>query len=122
MQLKLRAVPLSEEVTKFLQDNEKRFKDFRECKLRSIYHLSTSNYSAKTEEDQWKAFHDQLVEKAKKSLVGYKGTWWQRKTEADIEELFDHIWTFGPNRAKFNILFNAIPDYDRKSKKIHECE
>jgi hypothetical protein len=56
-----------------------------------------------------------LTEKAKKSLVGYKGTWWQRKNEADIERLIENIWTFGPNRAKFNILFNAIPDYDRPS-------
>jgi hypothetical protein len=36
MKLKLRAAPLPEEVTKFLQENEKQLKDFRECK-RYIY-------------------------------------------------------------------------------------
>jgi hypothetical protein len=73
-------------------------------------------FLAKIEDSQWiQNFHDQLLEKAKKSLVGYKGTWWQRKTEADIVNLFENIWAFGPNKAKFNILFSALSDYDRPS-------
>jgi hypothetical protein len=78
--------------------------------------LITLGTLAKFDDMNWlQTFHDQLIAKAKTTLPGLKGTWWQRKNEADVEKLFENIWTFGPNRAKFNILFNAIPDYERPS-------
>ncbi|KAI6226028.1 Elongation factor 2 [Aphelenchoides besseyi] len=101
MKLRVRAVPLTDKITKFLQSNESHLKTFRESRFDDTQWLDT--------------FHDQLIENAKKSLCSLKGTWWQRKSEADVEKLFENVWTFGPNRAKFNILFNATSDYDRPS-------
>lgn len=44
-----------------------------------------------------------------------KGTWWWRKTEDAIAELFQRIWIFGPAGARANLMINAIPDYSRPS-------
>ncbi|MCP9264404.1 hypothetical protein DINM_022475 [Dirofilaria immitis] len=51
----------------------------------------------------------EVLEKMKISCVIYgKENLLQRR-------LIDRIWTFGPPRARFNILFNATDDYDRPS-------
>lgn len=57
-------------------------------------------------------FYNQIVEIAKTYLPKMKGTWWTKKTEAEIIKLFDRIWSFGPKTARSNILINNISDYD----------
>lgn len=41
-----------------------------------------------------------------------KGTWWMKKTEAEIVKLFEQIWSFGPSTACSNILINAMPNFE----------
>uniref|UniRef100_A0A1I7X1X3 Tr-type G domain-containing protein n=1 Tax=Heterorhabditis bacteriophora TaxID=37862 RepID=A0A1I7X1X3_HETBA len=38
-----------------------------------------------------------------------------KRSENDIKKFIDKIWSFGPDRARANILINLIPDYNRKS-------
>lgn len=44
-----------------------------------------------------------------------KSTWWHKKSELEIIKLIDNIWAFGPAKAKANILFNCLEDYERPS-------
>lgn len=57
-------------------------------------------------------FYNQLVELAKTYLPKLKGTWWTKKSEADVVKLFEQIWSFGPTIARSNILISAISDFD----------
>lgn len=60
-------------------------------------------------------FRKSLLEICCDVLPKMKGSWWYRKSEQELTVLIEKIWSFGPFRAKYNILFNAIPDYDRPS-------
>uniref|UniRef100_A0A7E4UQ11 Tr-type G domain-containing protein n=1 Tax=Panagrellus redivivus TaxID=6233 RepID=A0A7E4UQ11_PANRE len=100
LRLKLRAVPLHNDVVEYLQKNDAIMKAIRE---------------RSATEKQLTQFRDGIVSVAKECLPGWKGSFWMRKSEADIAELVDRIWSFGPIRAKYNVLFNGIADYDRPS-------
>ncbi|CAD5210465.1 unnamed protein product [Bursaphelenchus xylophilus] len=96
LKLKLRAVPLSEEIVQVMKKYEKCLSQFKEG-IRSPELLT---------------FLKELKEAASSTLPGTKGTFWVRKTREDVEKIFDGLWTFGPRKAKFNILFNMITEKD----------
>lgn len=100
LKLKLRAIPLPEEVIKYFQKHDK--------DMRSI-HERTAN------EKVLKSFYDGLLELCKETLPKMKGTVWAKKKEDQIQSIVDRIWSFGPFKAKCNILVNATEDYDRSS-------
>uniref|UniRef100_A0AC34FL81 Tr-type G domain-containing protein n=1 Tax=Panagrolaimus sp. ES5 TaxID=591445 RepID=A0AC34FL81_9BILA len=100
LKLKLRAIPLHDDIVKYLQKHEKELKSIRE---------------RTAEEKLIKQFHDGLVGIFKETLPQMKGTVWAKKKEDYIEKLVDNIWNFGPFKAKYNILVNGIEDYDRPS-------
>ncbi|CAD5207148.1 unnamed protein product [Bursaphelenchus okinawaensis] len=104
LRLKVRAVPLSEEIIHVMKKCEDCITQFKDDE----------------KSEQLDHFLKDLKEAAVKSLPGTKGTFWVRKTGEDIEKLFDNLWTFGPRRAKFNILFNAIEEQDETVVKALE--
>uniref|UniRef100_A0A1I7Y724 Elongation factor-like 1 n=1 Tax=Steinernema glaseri TaxID=37863 RepID=A0A1I7Y724_9BILA len=93
----LRAAPICEEVVTFMQKHEHILKEIREG-------ICNHKRAAK--------FMDELKEVCVEKLP-VKGTWWAKQPKQRIEALVDRIWAFGPPRARFNILFNAIESYDR---------
>ncbi|KAK0424232.1 hypothetical protein QR680_008561 [Steinernema hermaphroditum] len=95
----LRAVPICDEVFAFLQKNEHILKEIREGVC-----------SSKNAEKFIGKLKELCVEK-----LPMKGTWWAKQSKERIESLVDRIWSFGPPRARFNILFNGIEDYERPS-------
>lgn len=60
-------------------------------------------------------FRDKLLAIFKECLVTMKGTWWAKKSEAEIECAIEHIWSFGPSKARANLLINCVADYGRPS-------
>lgn len=96
--IKLRAVPLPSQLVTLLKNNE--------CALSSLREGIFEN----AEVCEMKRI---LCEDGVKWLKQLKGTWWSRRTDRQLRQLVDKIWAFGPPRARFNILFNAIDDYDR---------
>ncbi|KAK6725551.1 hypothetical protein RB195_004083 [Necator americanus] len=67
------------------------------------------------DDDSLVAFRSKLLAVCEQHLPSFRGSWWYRKSKAEITEIIENIWSFGPDRAKANILFNGIPDYQRKS-------
>ncbi|KIH58653.1 elongation factor G [Ancylostoma duodenale] len=55
-------------------------------------------------------------------LPSCRGSWWYRKSKEEIVEIVEKIWSFGPDRAKANILFNLVPNYQRKSIWESKCD
>ncbi|CAJ0605076.1 unnamed protein product [Cylicocyclus nassatus] len=53
-------------------------------------------------------FNAKLLAVCEESLQYYRGFWWYRKSKEKIAELVERIWSFGPGRAKANILINGI--------------
>ncbi|TKR93285.1 hypothetical protein L596_007770 [Steinernema carpocapsae] len=93
----VRAVPICDEVIVFLQSNEHLLKEIREG-------VCSSSDAEK--------FITKMKEVCAEHL-SKKGTWWAKQSKERIEALVDRIWSFGPPRARFNVLFNAIENYDR---------
>lgn len=100
LRLKLRAVPLHDDVVKYLSRNDAILKGIKE---------------GTTDEKILKHFRDGLLEVSKSTLPSMKGTIWTKKNETDFTYLIDRIWSFGPFKAKYNILINGIEEYDRSS-------
>lgn len=65
--------------------------------------------------EKFKNFRKQLLEIAINAQSKVKCTWWYKKSEAEITNLIENIWAFGPSKAQANILFNALEDYQRPS-------
>uniref|UniRef100_A0A914CGN0 Elongation factor-like 1 n=1 Tax=Acrobeloides nanus TaxID=290746 RepID=A0A914CGN0_9BILA len=97
---KLRSISLPDEIVKFLQQNDHILKRTREGII---------------EQGEHEEFRTSLLKICCETLPKLKGSWWYRKSEQELSSLIERIWSFGPFRAKYNILFNAIPDYDRPS-------
>ena len=100
LRLKLRAVPLHDDVVKYLSKNDAVLKGIKEGTM---------------DEKVLKHFREGLLDVFKSSLPSMKGTIWTKKNEIDFTYLIDRIWSFGPFRAKCNILINGIEEYDRPS-------
>uniref|UniRef100_A0A914YY91 Elongation factor-like 1 n=1 Tax=Panagrolaimus superbus TaxID=310955 RepID=A0A914YY91_9BILA len=100
LKLKLRAIPIHDDIVKYLQKHDKELKSIRE---------------RTAEEKHLKQFYDGLVGIFKETLPQMKGTVWAKKKEDYIQKLVDNIWNFGPFKAKYNILINGIDEYNRPS-------
>ncbi|VDO61814.1 unnamed protein product [Heligmosomoides polygyrus] len=100
LHIRLRVVPLPDEVVSLLE------------KSSDILHsLKRGNVEQAALDD----FRSKLASTCEQHLPSCRGSWWYKKTKSEIADMVDRIWCFGPDRAKANILFNAIPDYRRKS-------
>lgn len=100
VRIKLRAAPLHDDVIKYLQKNDSILRSIRE---------------RTTDQKTLNHFHNGLSEVCKNVLSPMKGSFWAKKSPDDLLKLIDRIWSFGPFRAKCNILINNIADYDRPS-------
>ncbi len=69
--------------------------------------------------EQLGVFRKELLvafERAWKEHQGDSSTFWSHLSLGDTLRLVEQIWAFGPQRARYNILFNCVPDYqDRPS-------
>uniref|UniRef100_A0A0K0CZY3 Elongation factor-like 1 n=1 Tax=Angiostrongylus cantonensis TaxID=6313 RepID=A0A0K0CZY3_ANGCA len=100
LHIRLRVVPLPDEVVTLLEES---------ADLLSIIKRGNS------EETCLADFKSTLLSSCEKHLPQVRGSWWYRKSSSDIADMVDKIWSFGPDRARANILFNAVPNYERKS-------
>ncbi|CAI5438934.1 unnamed protein product [Caenorhabditis angaria] len=98
--IKLRVVPLEESVIELLENNS---------------HILSAIRRGESELSELEEFRKKLKTLAVEKLAGLKGSWWYRKSPEVIEQLIENIWAFGPDRARFNILFNNMQNYDRES-------
>ncbi|KAI1730797.1 elongation factor tu GTP binding domain-containing protein [Ditylenchus destructor] len=101
VKIRLKAAPLPDEIVKLLYSHTEAIDSLRksdpvcESKIRCLY--------------------NEFLSACKAILPKYRGTIWYRKSESDITALVDRIWSFGPSRARANILINCVEDYDRPS-------
>ncbi|KJH46382.1 elongation factor G [Dictyocaulus viviparus] len=65
-------------------------------------------------------FRSKLQHLCEEHLPLFRGSWWYKKSVPQVKEMVDNIWSFGPDRARANVLFNAISNYNRKS--IWDCK
>ncbi|KAK6039646.1 elongation factor G [Cooperia oncophora] len=100
LHIRLRLVPLPDEVVDLLE------------KSGEILH---SMKRGNIEEASLADFRSELLKICEEHLPSCRGSWWYKKNKTEVLEMIDKIWSFGPDRAKANILFNAIPSYQRKS-------
>uniref|UniRef100_A0A1I7U4S8 Elongation factor-like 1 n=1 Tax=Caenorhabditis tropicalis TaxID=1561998 RepID=A0A1I7U4S8_9PELO len=97
--IRMRVVPLGEEVVKFLDANGS---------------LISSIRRGEADTQEMADFEKKLTVICVETLPTLKGTWWYRKPKELIESMIERIWTFGPERARSNLLFNSIDGYDRE--------
>ncbi|VDM53405.1 unnamed protein product [Angiostrongylus costaricensis] len=100
LHIRLRVVPLADEVVTLLEE----YADL-------LSFIKRGNL----EETCLADLKSALLSSCEKHLPQVRGSWWYRKSSSDIADMVDKIWSFGPDRARANILFNAIPNYKRKS-------
>uniref|UniRef100_A0A0K0FZW2 Elongation factor-like 1 n=1 Tax=Strongyloides venezuelensis TaxID=75913 RepID=A0A0K0FZW2_STRVS len=93
--IKLRSVPLPDEVCSIIQKNRNLLKKLREKKVES-------------DDLKWMKFYNDFKSVCEKKLPGYKGTWWYKKSKEDISKIVDKVWCFGPPKAMNNLLINNI--------------
>ncbi|KAK5983282.1 Elongation factor G [Trichostrongylus colubriformis] len=98
--IRLRVVPLPDEVVNLLEKSAEMLHSFRRGNV---------------EEAAFSDFRSKLLNICEEHLPSCRGSWWYKKSKVEIADMIDKIWSFGPDRAKANILFNAIPSYQRKS-------
>ncbi|CAI4228494.1 unnamed protein product [Auanema sp. JU1783] len=98
--IRLRAAPLHIDVV-----------DFMDKHADIVHQLRLGKADVKLAED----FKSKLQNLCKEVLPSMKGTYWFKKSNEEIEELVEKIWTVGTDRARANLLINGIPSYDRKS-------
>ncbi|VDK82973.1 unnamed protein product [Litomosoides sigmodontis] len=97
--IKLRAAALPREFIEVLEKNESVLRDLRQGKFtQAVENL-----------------HKILLDDCVNWLKDLKGSFWSKQRIVQLRHFIDRIWTFGPPRARFNILFNATDDYDRPS-------
>ncbi|KAJ1361443.1 hypothetical protein KIN20_020690 [Parelaphostrongylus tenuis] len=105
--IRLRVVPLPDEIVNILEESAD---------------LLSAIKRGNVEDRCLAEFKSALLNLCEKHLPQYRGSWWYRKSSVDITQMVDKIWSFGPDRARANVLFNAIPNYDRKSLWDSKCE
>ncbi|RCN43285.1 hypothetical protein ANCCAN_10699 [Ancylostoma caninum] len=105
--IRLRAAPLPDEVVSLL---EKSTETIQAIRRGIVDEASLADFKAK------------LLVICKELLPSCRGSWWHRKSKEEIVELVEKIWSFGPDRAKANILFNLVPNYQRKSIWESKCD
>ncbi|CAJ0964082.1 unnamed protein product, partial [Mesorhabditis belari] len=100
LHLKLRVVPLSEEVVTLLEKSNELLSEIRKntCDGNKLLH-----------------FKEKLITAACQTLPVLKGSYWFKKSAEEITAYFDKIWGFGPEKARENILFNSIPGYEQRN-------
>ncbi|CAG9531296.1 unnamed protein product [Cercopithifilaria johnstoni] len=97
--IKLRAAALPRELVEVLEKNENILRDLRQGKFTPAV----------------ENLHKILLGDCVNWLKDLKGSFWSRQRTEQLRHSINRIWTFGPSRARFNILFNATDDYDRPS-------
>ncbi|XP_077084107.1 elongation factor-like GTPase 1 isoform X2 [Siphateles boraxobius] len=100
--VRVRAIPLPEEVTRLLEDNVEL--------IRTIEQFSLLAWEGKTLEINLK-----ILEKIQDFKVKLESTLQGHKWRGAVE----HIWAFGPRRCGPNILLNRIEGYRRPS--VWQC-
>lgn len=98
LHIKLRVVPLGDVVVEFLDKSSS---------------LISSIRRGEAEQQEIDEFQKKLTQICTESLPSLKGSWWYRKPKELIESMVEKIWSFGPDRARSNILFNQVQDYNR---------
>lgn len=68
-----------------------------------------------SDEAEVNEFQKKLTAVATETLPTLRGSWWYKKPKELIETLLERLWAFGPERARANILFNNVENYDRDS-------
>ncbi|CAJ0595799.1 unnamed protein product [Cylicocyclus nassatus] len=108
--IRLRVAPLPDEVVALLEESAEILKSIRGG------HVDDSTSAE---------FKTKLLAVCEDHLPSCRGSWWYRKSKEEIAEFVERIWSFGPSRAKANILINGIPSYQRRpiwdSKSELEC-
>ncbi|KAK7176776.1 hypothetical protein R3I93_000882 [Phoxinus phoxinus] len=100
--VRVRAIPLPEEVTRLLEDNVEL--------IRTIEQFSLLAWEGKTLE-----INQKILENIQDFKVKLESTLQGHKWRGAVE----HIWTFGPRRCGPNILLNRIEGYRRPS--VWQC-
>uniref|UniRef100_A0AC35U464 Tr-type G domain-containing protein n=1 Tax=Rhabditophanes sp. KR3021 TaxID=114890 RepID=A0AC35U464_9BILA len=95
VKIKLRAVPLPDEIVAFLHKNGNVIKKIRSKEISG-------------ENGKLVKFRTELRAIAAKLLPGMKGTWWMKKNEVEVLKMIDKIWSFGPSKAKANFMVNNV--------------
>ncbi|CAI2315316.1 unnamed protein product [Caenorhabditis sp. 36 PRJEB53466] len=98
LHIKLRVVPLADAVVEVLD---------KHALLISAIRRGEADQSEVDE------FQEKLTAVCTEHLPTLKGSWWYRKPKEFIEMMIERIWAFGPERARANILFNNVQNYDR---------
>ncbi|KAL3111744.1 hypothetical protein niasHT_011031 [Heterodera trifolii] len=102
LRITLRAVPLHDQIVELIKQNDKLIDSFVEGAFDSH---TRSNLTT---------FRSQLSLCASDCLSKMKGSWWAKRSVAEIQGLFSRILAFGPSRAKTNILFNGCSEEQKK--------
>ncbi|KAL7074249.1 hypothetical protein ACQ4LE_006531 [Meloidogyne hapla] len=111
LRIRFRAVPLTGQepetntLFELLERNAQLIDSFREGIL-------NAQHRSKIE-----SFRSELAEQASISLPKLRGSWWAKKPSIQIQRLFnENILSFGPTKARLNILFNnnALPFYNNE--------
>uniref|UniRef100_A0A915E0L7 Tr-type G domain-containing protein n=1 Tax=Ditylenchus dipsaci TaxID=166011 RepID=A0A915E0L7_9BILA len=103
VRVRMRAVPLPDDLIRLLQEND------------DILDKLRKGISSVIERKTAAVFFEELLALSKNLLPKTRATWWLKKNEDDIAAIFNNVWSFGPSRARANILLNCVPDYDRPS-------
>ncbi|CAD6197184.1 unnamed protein product [Caenorhabditis auriculariae] len=98
--IRLRVVPLPDSLVELLEKNAK---------------LIGAMKQGDVDDADAKEFEEKFRSICSTQLYTMKGTWWFRKPKEQIESLINRIWSFGPEKARANVMFNAIEGYERKS-------
>ncbi|XP_036171815.1 elongation factor-like GTPase 1 isoform X1 [Myotis myotis] len=92
--LSVRAVPLPEEVTRLLEENND--------VIRSMEQLTSSLNEGRSA---------QLTQRTQERILGFKGKLEQHLTGRKWRDTVDQIWSFGPRKCGPNILVNKSADF-----------
>uniref|UniRef100_A0A8R1IM60 Elongation factor-like GTPase 1 domain-containing protein n=1 Tax=Caenorhabditis japonica TaxID=281687 RepID=A0A8R1IM60_CAEJA len=98
LHIKLRVVPLGDAVVEVLVKNAA---------------LISAIRRGEADQEEVNEFQKKLVSICTETLPTLKGSWWYRKPKEFIETMIEKIWAFGPERARANLLFNNVQNYDQ---------
>ncbi|KAK6644054.1 hypothetical protein RUM43_000319 [Polyplax serrata] len=115
-QITLRAAPLPNEVTAFLENNTEliRMTD-KFCANRNNHKGSLEEPADSQNNENPESHKPGRSEKTLQKIESFKSELKKLFSEAgqEWEKVFDKIWCFGPRRCGPNILFNLVDNYDR---------
>uniref|UniRef100_A0A915P592 Elongation factor EFG domain-containing protein n=1 Tax=Meloidogyne floridensis TaxID=298350 RepID=A0A915P592_9BILA len=117
LRIRLRAVPLTGQ-----EPETNKLFELMERNSQLIDSFKESNFNAQ-HRSKIEAFRLELAEQASISLPKLRGSWWAKKPSIQIRQLFtENILSFGPTKARLNILFNnnALPFYNNEDNESND--